>query len=106
MSPYFLTIYFQIAETLLSLIIGRCQRLFNSTVCSKVIKIICQWSIAGAAVKECPRDLQQSIIQRWMKNGPGVGIENMSSDIDTLMKSANQTSFLYNLAIVLWREVS
>ena len=29
----------------------RCQRLFNSAVCQKLVEVFYQWSVAGASVK-------------------------------------------------------
>ena len=66
-----------------------------------------QWSIAGAAVKECPAELQGSIIHRWLESKieSGKGSQAIILDVETLMQSANQTSFLYTMAILLWRKV-
>ena len=73
----------------------------------KYFQVFAQWSIAGAAVKECSSDLQSSIIQRWLdsKLENGKGSQYIVYDIEVLMKSANQTSFLYKIAILLWRKV-
>ena len=70
-------------------------------------KVFAQWSIAGLAVKECPLELQDTIIQRWLdsKIESGKGPQSIILDVETLMKSANQTQFLYNMAILLWRKV-
>jgi len=86
--------------------LGRCKRLFTPLVCSKVIKVFAQWSIAGAAVKECPVELQGSIIHRWLESKieGGKGAQAIILDVETLMQSANQTSFLYTMAILLWRK--
>jgi len=86
--------------------LGRCKRLFTPLVCSKVIQVFAQWSIAGLAVKECPLELQDTIIQRWLdsKIESGKGPQSIILDVETLMKSANQTQFLYNMAILLWRK--
>ena len=86
---------------------GRCGRLFTTPVCSKVVQIISQWSMAGASVTECPSHLQPDIIERWLvlKSESGKDLESLLPDINTLVSSATQNSFLYNLAIVLWRKV-
>ena len=87
---------------------GRCGRLFTPLVCSRVLKIIWQWSLAGAGVRECPPDLQLAIIQRWLQSmaAGGLSLANIIPDVETVTKTANQTSFLYNLGITLWRKVS
>jgi len=80
---------------------GRCGRLFTPLVSGKVIKVCAQWSIAGAAVMECSDELQRSIISRWLKLRLGDTVQDQSSfqsDIETLVKSASQTTFLYRLA--------
>jgi len=86
--------------------LGRCKRLFTPLVCAKVIQVFAQWSVAGAAVKECHPELQESIIHRWLESkiDSGKGVKAISMDVETLMQSANQTSFLYNMAILLWRK--
>eukprot|EP00092_Neocalanus_flemingeri_P016179 GFUD01017511.1.p1 GENE.GFUD01017511.1~~GFUD01017511.1.p1 ORF type:complete len:1648 (+),score=501.50 GFUD01017511.1:169-5112(+) len=86
--------------------LGRCKRLFTNLVCSKVIQVFAQWSIAGAAVKECPGELQGTIIHRWLESKieSGKGAQSIVPDVETLMQSANQTSFLYTMAILLWRK--
>ena len=84
---------------------GRCSRLFTTLVCSKVLQIIYKWSMAGASVKESPSELQSSIIERWLVSQSGDNLQSLLPDINTLVSSASQTSFLYNLAIVLWRKV-
>jgi len=85
---------------------GRCSRLFTPLVCSKVIQVFAQWSIAGAAVKDCPAELQGTIIKRWLESKIESGKACMAivPDVETLMQSANQTSFLYTMAIQLWRK--
>ena len=87
---------------------GRCGRLFTAPVCSKVLQIIHQWSMAGASVKDCPPHMLGSIIERWLlnKSESGTDLESLLPDINTLVSSATQNSFLYHLAIVLWRKVS
>ena len=87
---------------------GRCSRLFTPLVCSKVIKIINQWSMAGVAVKECPPQLQQVIIDRWLEANieTEAKLESSLPDIETLVSSANQTYFLYSLGISLWKKVA
>ena len=84
---------------------GRCGRLFTAPVCSKVLQIIHQWSMAGASVKDCPPHMLDSIIERWLlnKSESGTDLESLLPDINTLVSSATQNSFLYHLAIVLWR---
>ena len=84
---------------------GRCERLFTPLVCTKVIKIITQWSVAGAAVKECPPQLQHDIIDRWMSSLSCSSLESCLPDVETLVSSANQTTFLYYMATVLWEKV-
>jgi len=86
--------------------LGKCRRLFTPLVCSKVIQVFAQWSIAGAAVKECPAELQGSIIHRWLESKieSGKGSQAIILDVETLMQSANQTSFLYTMSILLWRK--
>lgn len=58
-------------------------------------------------MKECHPELQESIIHRWLESkiDSGKGVKAISMDVETLMQSANQTSFLYNMAILLWRKV-
>ena len=82
---------------------GRLQRLFTPVVCTRVIKIIDQWSIAGAGVKECPPEIQKRILKRWL--GSVTKFQSVEADVETLMKTATQTSFLYNLGYILWEKV-
>ena len=42
--------------------VGRCERLFTPLVCTKVVQIFQQWSMAGSSVRECPPHLQANII--------------------------------------------
>ena len=85
--------------------LGRCGRLFTVPVCSKVIKIITQWSMAGAAIKECPPQLQQDIVDRYLSSVSSSPINTILSDVETLMTTATQTTFLYTLGMSLWRKV-
>ena len=82
---------------------GRLQRLFTPLVCNRVIKIIDQWSIAGAGVKECPQEIQDRILKRWL--GSVTKLQSVEADVETLLKTATQTSFLYNLGYSLWEKV-
>ena len=81
---------------------GRLPRLFTPLVCSKVIKLVDQWSVAGAGVTECPSHIQEHILKRWL--GSVTKLQSVEADLDTLMKTANQTSFLYNLGYSLWKK--
>ena len=83
---------------------GRLQRLFTPLVCNRVIKIMDQWSIAGAGVKECSPEIQENILQRWL--GSVTKLQSVEADLETLMKTATQTSFLYNLGYSLWEKVN
>ena len=87
--------------------VGRCERLFTPLVCTKVVQIFQQWSMAGSSVRECPPHLQANIIERWLlaKSEAGLNLESLLPDINSLVSSATQTSFLYSLAIILWRKV-
>ena len=82
---------------------GRLQRLFTPLVCTRVISIIDQWSIAGAGVKECPADIQECILKRWL--GSVTKLQSVEADVETMLKTASQTSFLYNLGYSLWEKV-
>ena len=82
---------------------GRLQRLFTPLVCTRVIKIIDQWSIAGAGVTECPPEVQDCILKRWL--GPVTKLQSVEADVETMLKTATQTSFLYNLGYSLWEKV-
>ena len=86
---------------------GRCARLFSAPVCKKMMKVFSQWSIAGAAVTECPDQLQTSIIKRWLEAqvGDGKSLPDLLPDVETLVKSATQTSFLYTIAWHLWQKM-
>ena len=86
---------------------GRCERLLTPLVCTKVLQIFQQWSLAGSSVRECPPHLQTEIIERWLlaKSEAGQDLESLMPDVNTLLSSATQTSFLYSLAILLWRKV-
>ena len=86
---------------------GRCERLMTPLVCTKVLQIFQQWSLAGSSVRECPPQLQADIIERWLlaKSEAGLELESLMPDINTLVSSASQTSFLYSLASQLWRKV-
>ena len=79
------------------------QRLFTPLVCTRVIKIIDQWSIAGAGVKECPAEIQECILKRWL--GSVTKLQSVEADVETILKTASQTSFLYNLGYSLWEKV-
>ena len=83
---------------------GRLQRLFTPLVCNRVIKIMDQWSIAGAGVKECSPEIQENILKRWL--GSVTKLQSVEADVETLMKTATQTSFLYNLGYSLWEKVN
>ena len=86
---------------------GRCARLFSGPVCRKLVKVFSQWSIAGAAVTECPDQLQTGIIKRWLETqvGEGKTLQQLLPDVETLVKSATQTSFLYTMAWHLWQKM-
>ena len=86
---------------------GRCARLFSAPVCKKLVKVFSQWSIAGAAVTECPDQLQTGIIKRWLETqvGEGKSLQELLPDVETLVKSATQTSFLYTMAWHLWQKM-
>ena len=86
---------------------GRCSRLFTEPVCSKLLRVFSQWSIAGAAVTECPDELQTGIIRRWLECQllEGKSLPALLPDIQTLVKSATQTSFLYSMAWHLWQKM-
>ena len=86
---------------------GRCERLLTALVCTKVVQIFQQWSMAGSSVRECPPHLQSNIIERWLsaKSEAGLDLESLIPDINVLVSSATQTSFLYSFAILLWRKV-
>ena len=94
-------------EPRLAAIPGRCARLFSTPVCKKLVKVFSQWSIAGAAVTECPDQLQAGIIKRWLETqmGEGKSLQELLPDIETLVKSATQTSFLYTMAWHLWQKM-
>lgn len=84
---------------------GRCERLLTPLVCTKVLQIFQQWSMAGSSVRECREQLQTDIIERWLLAKSGLELEALMPDINTLVSSATQTSFLYSFAILLWRKV-
>ena len=86
---------------------GRCSRLFTDPVCSKLLKVFSQWSIAGAAVTECPDELQTGIIRSWLESQleDGRTLPALLPDIQTLVKSATQTSFLYSMSWHLWQKM-
>ena len=52
-------------------------------------------------------ELQGTIIHRWLQSKieSGKGAQAIVPEVETLMQSANQTSFLYTMAILLWRKV-
>ena len=84
---------------------GRCERLLTPLVCTKVLQIFQQWSMAGSSVRECREQLQTDIIERWLLAKSGLELEALMPDINTLVSSATQTSFLYSFAILLRRKV-
>ena len=60
------------------------QRLFTPLVCTRVIKIIDQWSIAGAGVKECPAEIQECILKRWL--GSVTKLQSVEADVEAFQK--------------------
>jgi len=80
---------------------GRCHRLFSESACAKVLEVIFQWSLAGAAVKETNDSLQMYLLSEWFEKN-SANREKLLDDADMLMECATQTPFLYTMANLLY----